>query len=206
MVRAYFRLSRLSSLGAAIGQTLIVLTLVILLAGCQAHTNARLEHGSAPHVFADQTEYRLGTDDRLRIIVFGQDDLSNIYTVDPSGQISMPLIGAVDVAGLSTVEVESRIGDSLRSGFIRNPNVSVEVQTYRPFYILGQVGQPGQYAFASGLTITSAVAIAGGYTDRGAKRRAFVTRTIGAETYRAPVRIDTIVMPGDTIEIPERLF
>lgn len=174
-----------------------------LVGACQ-QTAGGLTTGVEP--VALQSSYRLGTDDRLRIIVFGQDDLSNIYTIDSDGRISMPLIGPVDVHGATTPDVEQRIARRLADGFIRNPNVSVEVQTYRPFYILGQVTSPGQYAYRSGITVKSAVAVAGGFTDRAARRRVRITRTVDGQAFRATVPADSMVMPGDTIEVVERLF
>ncbi len=193
-------------IGVRVFQVAIVVCLAVLLAGCQTGHSGLVQHASATDGDAYETSYRLGPEDRLRLIVFGQDDLSNIYTIDGDGRISVPLIGLVTVAGLTTAEVESVVGDKLRNGFIRNPNVTVEVQTYRPFFILGQVRQPGQYPFQSGITVKSAVAIAGGFTDRAMQRRVKITRTIGAETYRATAKSDTLVMPGDTIEVFERLF
>ncbi|MCB1491679.1 MAG: polysaccharide export protein [Rhodobiaceae bacterium] len=191
--------------GRVFGLLAIMLALALLLAGCQT-TSSRIEHGSVTDGEAYQTSYRLGTDDRIRLIVFGQDDLSNIYTVDAQGTISVPLIGLVPVSGMTTAEVERSVAARLRNGFIRNPDVTVEMQTYRPFFILGEVRQPGQYAFRSGITVKAAVAIAGGYSERAAQRRMKITRTVNGETYRATVPSDAIVMPGDTIEILERVF
>lgn len=173
------------------------------LAGCQTRQGGQQ---TVVEPVAIESAYRLGAADRLRIIVFGQDDLSNIYTVDSDGLISMPLIGPLAVDGMSTTDVERAVAERLANGFIRNPNVSVEVQTFRPFFILGEVRQPGQYAYQSGITVKAAVAVAGGFTERAARRHVRITRTYQGEAYRATVPADTIVMPGDTIEVDERFF
>lgn len=187
-------------------QAAIVLCLVVLLAGCQSTAGGRVQTALADGATPAEASYRLGTDDRLRMIVFGQDDLSNLYTVDGDGNISVPLIGLVNIMGMTTADVEQIVAARLRDGFIRNPDVSVEIQTYRPFYILGEVRAPGQYPFTSGLTAREAVAVAGGFTERAAQRRVAITRSINGEKMRRTVPADTMVMPGDTIEIRQRLF
>jgi polysaccharide export outer membrane protein len=150
--------------------------------------------------------YRLSTGDRLRVIVFGQDNLSNIYAVDASGRISMPLIGSVEVNGLTTQQLERSIESRLRAGFLREPKVSVEVDAYRPFFVLGEVTNSGQFPFVSGMTVQTAVAIAGGFTPRGQRNSAEVTRTVDGVVVTGTVPITFPVLPGDTIVIKERWF
>ena len=175
---------------------LLLLASALPLAGC-ATLHPVFRQRNAP--------YLLGTGDRLRIIVFGQENLSNIYTVDSVGRISMPLIDAVVVAGLTTQQAESRIAERLRNGFIREPRVSVEVESFRPFFILGEVTNPGQFAFVNGgLTIRQAVAIAGRFSPRADKDQAEVTRRAGDRIVTGTVPITYPVNPGDTILIRER--
>lgn len=150
--------------------------------------------------------YTLASGDRLRIIVFGQDNLSNIYAVDGTGRIAMPLIGPVPVAGLTTAAASALITTKLRAGYIREPKVTVEVDTYRPFFILGEVTTPGQFPFVNGLTVQRAVAIAGGFTPRGNKTYAEITRQTAYGPVVGNVPIDYPVRPGDTIVIKERWF
>ena len=150
--------------------------------------------------------YQLSTGDRLRVIVFGQDNLSNIYAVDAQGRISMPLIGAVDVTGRTTQSVERAIEARLRAGFLREPKVSVEVDAYRPFFILGEVTASGQYPFVNGMTVQTAVAIAGGFSPRGERHVAIVSRHVNGEIVTGRVPITQPVQPGDTITILERWF
>jgi len=175
----------------------------LALAGCAARS---LDYKAEFFDAATQKPYTLSSGDRLRIIVFGQDSLSNVYSVDGSGRISMPLIGPVPVKGHTTQAVEKVVEARLREGFLRDPKVSVEVDQYRPFFILGEVTQSGQYPFVNGMTVQTAVAIAGGFTPRGAQSYAVITRNFNGEPVTSEVPIDYPVRPGDTIVIKERFF
>lgn len=152
------------------------------------------------------SNYRLSAGDRLRIIVFGQDNLSNTYAVDGSGRISMPLIGTVEARGRTTAELEKTIESRLRSGFMREPKVTAEVDQYRPFFVLGEVTTSGQYPFVNGMTVQTAVAIAGGFAPRALRTQADLTRSVSGELVTATVPITYPVNPGDTIVIRERWF
>jgi len=150
--------------------------------------------------------YTLGTGDRLRVIVFGQDNLSNVYAVDSTGCVSMPLIDVVPVAGLTTQQAERAIEAKLRNGFIREPRVAVEIDAFRPFYILGEVTTPGQYPFVTGLTIQKAAAIASGFTPRADRYQAEITRQGSGGVVLAAVPTTYPIRPGDTIVVKERWF
>lgn len=150
--------------------------------------------------------YRLASGDRLRIIIFGQDNLSNIYAVDGSGRIAMPLINTVEAQGRTTQQLAQAIEAKLRAGYLREPKVSVEVETYRPFFVLGEVTNSGQFPFVHGMTVQTAVAIAGGFSPRGQRNSAEITRQIDGQTVTATVPITYPVQPGDTITIKERWF
>ena len=155
---------------------------------------------------APRAGYTLDAGDKLRVVVFGQDGLTNSYSVDAGGNITMPLIGTVTARGLSTAELSAAIGAKLRQGFIREPHVAVEIETYRPFFILGEVTYPGQYPFVANMTVETAVAIAGGFTPRAYHTDVVLSRTVGGQTIRATVPVTTPVRPGDTITINERWF
>jgi polysaccharide biosynthesis/export protein len=150
--------------------------------------------------------YTLDSGDRLRVVVFGQDGLSNSYLVDASGHIAMPLIGSVAARGLTTVELSSRIAERLRQGFVREPHVAVEVEAYRPFFILGEVTQPGQYPYVADMTAETAVAIAGGFGPRAYRKTVVVTRTVRGQQVRMTVPTSYPLRPGDTINVQERWF
>jgi polysaccharide export outer membrane protein len=154
----------------------------------------------------DNQPYTLDAGDRLRVVVFGQDGLSNSYVVDASGHIAMPLIGTVSARGATTDELSNRIGDRLRQGFIKEPHVAVEIEAYRPFFILGEVTQPGQYPFVADMTVETAVAIAGGFGPRAFRRTVTVTRIIRGQQVRLTVPVGYPIRPGDTINVQERWF
>jgi polysaccharide export outer membrane protein len=150
--------------------------------------------------------YTLAAGDKLRIIVFSQDNLSNIYAVDPQGRITMPLIGTVPASGKTTQDLARLIEQKLRSSYLREPKVTVEIDTYRPFFILGEVVNSGQYPFVSGMTVQTAVAIAGGFTPRANQTVAQVTRQQDGKVIIGTVPITYPVQPGDTILLKERWF
>jgi polysaccharide export outer membrane protein len=150
--------------------------------------------------------YRLASGDRLRIIVFGQDNLSNIYAVDGAGRIAMPLINTIEAQGRTTQQLAQAIEAKLRGGYLREPKVSVEVDTYRPFFVLGEVTTSGQFPYVNGMTVQTAVAIAGGFTPRAYHGSVQLTRPVGNALTRGSVPITYPVQPGDTIVIKERWF
>ena len=174
---------------------------LVALSGCATQHFAPAEFEASSH-----EAYTLASGDRLRIIVFGQDSLSNAYIVDGTGRISFPLIGLVECRGLSTAQLEQQIAHRLRQGYLREPRISVEVEQFRPFFILGEVNQSGQYPFVNGATVQTGVAIAGGFSPRGARSYAEITRIINGKPITGSVPITFPLRPGDTVTIKERLF
>ncbi len=150
--------------------------------------------------------YTLDSGDVLRVTVFGEAELTNTYAVDKGGYISVPLVGSIGTRGKTTKQMEGSIAAGLRNGFLRNPDVSVEVDTYRPFFILGEVGNAGQYTYVPGMTVQNAIAIAAGFTGRAEQKDADITRTINGEVISGRVPLSDPILPGDTIFIRERLF
>ena len=186
---------------------LAVLMLVGLAAACQTDPNAKpVAPAPAAQAHTADSTYKLGPGDKLRLITFGEERLSGEFTVNELGGVSLPLIGEVKAGGLSLASFSAEVQTALANGFLRNPRVSVEVLNYRPFYILGEIAKPGEYPFINGLTVTNAVATAGGFTYRANVHRVFVRSQ--AETREHVVALTglTPVHPGDTIRIPERLF
>lgn len=155
---------------------------------------------------APEPSYTLDSGDKLRVVVFGQEGLSASYAVDTSGNITMPLIGAVRARGMTAAGLQQSIVAKLRNGYVREPHVAVEVELYRPFFILGEVTLPGQYPYVPNMTVETAVAIAGGYTPRAFKRKIEITRPVEGLTERRVVSPDYPVRPGDTVHIAERWF
>ena len=162
----------------------------------------------APEYLASDTTapYTLAGGDRLRVIVFGQDSLSNSYSVDGAGRIAMPLIGTIEAHGRTTYALARQIEDRLRGGYLREPKVSVEVETYRPFFVLGEVNASGQFPYVNTMTVQTAVAIAGGFSPRANRSYAELTRATPQGIVTGAVPITTPVRPGDTIVIKERFF
>jgi polysaccharide export outer membrane protein len=150
--------------------------------------------------------YTLDSGDRLRIVVFGQDGLTNSYAVDSAGNVTLPLVGPVRARGRTTTEVSAALASQLRQGFLREPHVAVEVEAYRPFFILGEVTFPGQYPYVPNMTVETAVAIAGGFSPRAFRRSVDVSRPVEGAALRTTVPVTTLLRPGDTVVVAERWF
>ena len=165
----------------------------------------------APQTYAyapagGQPPYTLDSGDKLRVVVFGQAGISNSYLVDAGGNVNMPLIGTVPARGYSTQQLTQMIAERLKQGYVRDPHVSVEVEAYRPFFILGEVTNPGQYPYVANMTAETAVAIAGGFAPRASKRQVELTRNAPGQQVHADVPLNTPLRPGDTIVVKERWF
>jgi polysaccharide biosynthesis/export protein len=161
---------------------------------------------AAPTGAAGEPAYLLDSGDKLRVVVFGQEGLSNSYAVDAAGNITMPLIGAVHAREHTPAALSASIAAKLRNGYIREPHVAVEIEAYRPFFILGEVTAPGQYPYVPNMTAETAIAIAGGFTPRADRKKVDVSRTADGQTYRGKVPLPFPLRPGDTILVSERWF
>ncbi|WP_194457407.1 polysaccharide biosynthesis/export family protein [Bradyrhizobium sp. CCBAU 53421] len=150
--------------------------------------------------------YHLGPGDKLRVVVYGQEGLTNSYAIDAAGSITMPLIGSVPARGRTPAGLAGEISARLRNGFIREPSVAVEIESYRPFFILGEVQAPGQYPYVPNMTVESAVAIAGGFSPRARRDSVTLTHTDASGAGRFVVPLGTPMSPGDTVFVGERWF
>ncbi len=150
--------------------------------------------------------YHLGAGDKIRLIVYGEDDLGGAFDVDGSGVVRLPLIGQVQAAGLTVHDFELQVASRLADGYLRNPRVAAEVTNYRPFYIIGEVNKPGEYPYVNGMNIVTAVALAGGYTYRASDDDVHVRRNGSQKEEELPANERTIIYPGDIIRISERFF
>ncbi len=148
----------------------------------------------------------LDSGDQLRIVVLGQPDLSGAFTIDDSGAISMPLIGLVIARGHTAESLESAIAARLRQGFLRSPDVTVQVETFRPIFVMGEVTNSGQYSYVAGLTVQQAIAIVGGFTPRANQAFVTVIRRAGGEPVELRLGMLDFVVPGDTITVKQRLL
>lgn len=150
--------------------------------------------------------YLLDSGDRLRVFVYDQPNLSRAYVVDHDGYITVPLIGRVSARGKTTSAVQHSVRRKLAAKYIRRPQVTVDIIQNRPFFIYGEVRQAGQFPYVSGMTIETAIAIAGGYSERASRRSYRVTRRENGYARRMDVDKDFPIEPGDTVYVRERFF
>jgi polysaccharide export outer membrane protein len=163
-------------------------------------------YATAPMPATYDAAYRLDAGDKLRVVVYGQEGLTNTYAIDAGGAITMPLIGSVPARGRTPAELASAISARLRGGYIRDPSVAVEIEAYRPFFILGEVAAPGQYPYVPNMSVESAVAIAGGFSPRAKRDYVTLTHTDASGSSRCVVPLGTPLRPGDTVFVHERWF
>lgn len=176
-----------------------LLFLPLLLAACA--------HGRPATYLVEQTgPYALDSGDVLRVTVYGDADMTNTYRIDDSGSIAMPLIGAVPARGMTTDMLAASITGALANGFMRSPNVAVEVAEYRPYFIQGAVRNSGQFTYVYGMTARAAISAAGGHTETANRDTAMIYRRQGNEMVKGSVGLDFPILPGDTIVISERWF
>lgn len=177
---------------------LICVLLLVPLAGCAL--NAR----PSTYLVEVKGPYALDTGDVVRVTVYGEPEMTKSYQVDDGGALSLPLIGAVTVRGLTTQMAAAEITAALADGFIREPSVAVEIEQYRPFFIQGAVVTDGQFTYVYGMTVRAAISTAGGFSDTADRTRAIVYRRQGNEMVKGTVGLDFPIYPGDTIVISER--
>lgn len=160
---------------------------------------------AAPTTSSDPS-YQLDTGDKVHLTVFGEPDLSGDYDVDGSGYLRLPLIGQIHAAGLTLVQVEDRLQRKLASGYLKDPKVSAVIINYRPFYIIGEVNKPGEYPYASGMNVLTAVALAGGFTYRADDSDVYIRHKGSTDEVSEPADQTTRIKPGDIIRVAERFF
>jgi protein involved in polysaccharide export with SLBB domain len=179
---------------------------LVFAAGLIGVSAASRAEAQQPQAHNDSGVYRLGPGDKVRVTTFGETSLTGDFTVGPAGRVSLPLVGDIAATGLTSSEFQAAVETALRSGFLRDPKVSVEVITYRPFYILGEVQRPGEYPYTSALTVQRAVATANGFTYRANTKKVYIKHANSDEEKSYPLTASTPVSPGDTIRIVERFF
>jgi len=172
----------------------------------RAYAPGPVAYAAAPMPPVHDAAYRLDAGDKLRVVVYGQEGLTNTYAIDAGGAITMPLIGSVPARGRTPAGLASEITAKLRNGYIREPSVAVEIEAYRPFFILGEVAAPGQYPYVPNMSVESAVAIAGGFSPRARRDQVTLTHTDVSGPARMVVPLGTALGPGDTVLVGERWF
>jgi len=195
---------RRSTLNAGLRLLLFVAVLTCIDA---AFPPSALAQTAVLHPSASQpATYVLGPNDRIRVKVYGESEITGEYEIDASGQVSVPLAGRLRAAGLTTRQLERSITSALSKGIVRDPRVNVEIAIYRPYYILGEVKKSGEYPYRLGLTVMDAVASAGGFTYRANENKVYLRRAGGGGEEIYALDSPVPVFPGDNIRIPERYF
>jgi polysaccharide export outer membrane protein len=180
----------------------VCLLILLLLAACGGPGSEL-----PPLPDAGPPDYSLGPGDQVRIITYGEENLTGEFRVNDSGNISLPLIGTVHAAGLTSSGLEGAVAGALRHGdLVRGPSVAVEVIGYRPIYVLGEVNKPGQYSYQPGMTVLSAIALGGGFTYRAIDDYVAVVRSSEGKTVQGRAEPQAFVRPGDVIKVFERQF
>jgi polysaccharide export outer membrane protein len=180
---------------------LFVLAIVGISAGLSVDASAQ-----TPPSASSADNYILGPNDRIRLKVYGESDITGEYEIGNTGQVSIPLAGHIRAAGSTTRQLEKAIASALAKGIVRDPRVNVEVAQYRPYYILGEVKKSGEYPYRHGLTVLDAVASAGGFTYRANENKVLLRRSGAGTEETYPLDAPVPVYPGDNIRIPERYF
>jgi protein involved in polysaccharide export with SLBB domain len=180
----------------------------LVLTGCGVGSTlgpASLEDQQARAQAATSTP-RLQAGEKIRITVFNEASLSGEYEIDQSGFVSLPLAGTVKAAGFTQPELEQELAKKFRSEYLRNPKVTVTLLSLRPYYIVGEVEKPGEYPYKSGLNILTALAVAGGSTYRGSRSTVYIQRVGETGMREYPLSSSVMILPGDLIRVPERVF
>jgi protein involved in polysaccharide export with SLBB domain len=183
---------------------MLAASVAVIPAACQSGP-AAMEQSAEAATF-QASEYRLDVGDKVRLIVFGQDNLGGEFGVSDSGVLSLPLIGEVPARGHTIGETRNAITAALAAGYLKDPRVSLEVINFRPFYVLGEVNKPGEFPYQLGITVLNAAAQAGGYTYRADTRRVYIRHAKGTGETVYNLTPQITVAPGDTIRIGERHF
>lgn len=188
--------------------TVLIATMVLAaLPSCAAAEGTDTLAAAQPAAAkALDSSYTLGSGDKLRVIVFGEDDLGGEYVVDDSGFVRLPLIGQITAGGRTVRQLEEDVAAKLGAKYLKDPRVSIEVVSHRPFYIIGEVNKPGEYPFVTGMSVLNAVAMAGGYTYRANESSVYIRRKGSKEEEKYPADDSTKLWPGDIVNVVERWF
>jgi polysaccharide export outer membrane protein len=178
----------------------------LLLAGFATVGSAVADTFNTVQLSADNRTYRLGSGDVINITVFDEEDLSRLsYRLPDTGLITFPF-GEVRALGLSITELETKVIEGLRKGYLKNPRVSVSMIEYRPFFVIGQVNKPGGYPYQVGMTVRKAIALAGGFAPRGSESKIFIVREADMQNRQAKIDLDGEVFAGDSVTVEEGFF
>ena len=181
-----------------------LLAVALLVSGCAGGSLSEAEQQSL--AAAATAPAKLQPGDKININVFGEDKLSGEYQIDQGGQISLPLAGTIEAQGLTQTELEQALAKKFRSQYLKNPKVTVTIATLRPYYVMGEVEKPGEFAYKSGLNVLTAMAIAGGPTYRASRSTVQIQRRGETSMRDYPISASVPILPGDVMRVPERYF
>ncbi len=182
---------------------LFSMMMLVTAVGCSATSRPHLD----VDLGSEAPVYTLNSGDKLRVTVFNEPSLTGEFSVGSDGTIAFPLIGGVPVRDKTIAQAQDAIRKRLADGYVTDPRVSIEVLNYRPYYILGEIAHPSQYPYSVGLTVTQAIAVAGGFTYRANERHVFIRHANETREHKVDIRKNVIdVKPGDTIRVGERYF
>jgi polysaccharide export outer membrane protein len=188
----------------------VFLAASFLLAGpAYSSTNDGLRQGDTETVVVhgpQNSDYHLGTGDKVRVTVYDETDLSGEFEVDATGYVRLPLIGQVKAGGRTAYQLEGAVEQSLEDGYLKSPRVSVEVTTYRPFYIIGQVTRPGQYPYTNNMSALDAVGVAGGFTDHAVESTLYIRHQGDTKEAEVPADETVKIRPGDVVRVDQTTF
>jgi protein involved in polysaccharide export with SLBB domain len=181
----------------------VVVLAALLVAGCAAsYGPVALYDGTVP----EGVSPRLQRGDKIKVTVYGEDNLNGIYEIDPTGVVSMPLAGQIRAAGRTKMDLQHEISRKLKSEYLQDPKVTVEVAGFRPIYIIGEAEHPGELPYRPGSNLISAVTEAGGFTYRASKTYVLIKHAEEEVWHEYPLTSQVAIAPGDIIRIPERYF
>jgi polysaccharide export outer membrane protein len=194
-------------LSGSFGVLLVAGVLLAAPAGATTGDGLRQSEAETVVVNAPRTsDYRLGTGDKVRVTVYDETDLSGEFEVDATGYVRLPLIGQVKAGGRTAYQLEGAVEQSLMDGYLKSPRVSVEVTTYRPFYIIGQVSRPGQYPYTNNMSALDAVGVAGGFTDHAVESTLYIRHQGDTKEVEVPADETVKIQPGDVVRVDQTVF
>ena len=181
-----------------------VVALAILVSGCSAGTLSETETKSLAAAATGPAKLQPG--DKITVYVYGEDKLSGEYQLNQSGQISLPLAGTIEAKGLTQSELEQALAKKFRGEYLKQPKVTVTIASLQPYYVMGEVEKPGEFAYKSGLNVLTALAIAGGPTYRASRSTVQIQRRGESSMREYPISASVPILPGDVVKVPERYF
>lgn len=195
-----------SKLSRALAMLALAVCVMVGATSGEARAQQAVTSGAPASAPAQPADYVLGSADKVRVTVYGEPSLSGEFFISGSGVMSLPLIGEIKAGGMTLGQFQGAVQKALSDGYLKDPRVSAEVLTFRPFYILGEVEKPGTYPYTAGLTVLNAVATAGGFTYRADKKSVWIKHNGETTEQKSELTPSIVVAPGDTIRLGERFF